>query len=78
MGRCSARTAPRPPAPAGFWATDITPVRLADGTLVTKDDGPRAGVTLEGHQRHAAGVPPARHRDGGELLPRSTTAPPRS
>jgi acetyl-CoA C-acetyltransferase len=34
-------------AARGFWDTDITPVRLADGTIVTKDDGPRAGVTLE-------------------------------
>jgi acetyl-CoA C-acetyltransferase len=31
----------------GFWAKDITPVTLADGTQVTADDGPRAGVTLE-------------------------------
>jgi acetyl-CoA C-acetyltransferase len=31
----------------GFWERDITPVRLPDGTVVTKDDGPRAGVTLE-------------------------------
>jgi acetyl-CoA C-acetyltransferase len=31
----------------GFWGRDITPVRLPDGTVVTKDDGPRAGVTLE-------------------------------
>ncbi|GAA4487978.1 acetyl-CoA C-acetyltransferase [Microbacterium panaciterrae] len=31
----------------GFFETDITPVRLADGTLVTRDDGPRAGVTLD-------------------------------
>lgn len=31
----------------GFWATDITPVTLPDGTVVTADDGPRAGVTLE-------------------------------
>ncbi|WP_166868185.1 acetyl-CoA C-acetyltransferase [Salinibacterium sp. ZJ70] len=31
----------------GFWETDITPVRLADGSLVTTDDGPRRGVTLE-------------------------------
>ncbi|WP_337001721.1 MULTISPECIES: acetyl-CoA C-acetyltransferase [unclassified Microbacterium] len=35
-------------AARGFWETDITPVRLADGTVVSKDDGPRAGVTLEG------------------------------
>lgn len=31
----------------GFWAKDITPVTLADGTVVSTDDGPRAGVTLE-------------------------------
>ncbi|MFE0588347.1 acetyl-CoA C-acetyltransferase [Micromonospora echinospora] len=31
----------------GFWATDITPVTLPDGTVVNHDDGPRAGVTLE-------------------------------
>ncbi|MDI3417767.1 acetyl-CoA C-acetyltransferase [Streptomyces luteolus] len=31
----------------GFWARDITPVTLPDGTVVSKDDGPRAGVTLE-------------------------------
>lgn len=32
----------------GFWTRDITPVTLADGTVVSADDGPRAGVTLEG------------------------------
>lgn len=32
---------------AGFWATDITPVTAPDGTVVTADDGPRAGVTVE-------------------------------
>ncbi|WP_240136411.1 acetyl-CoA C-acetyltransferase [Streptomyces sp. MUM 178J] len=31
----------------GFWARDITPVTLPDGTRVSRDDGPRAGVTLE-------------------------------
>lgn len=33
---------------SGFWERDITPVTLADGTVVSRDDGPRAGVTLEG------------------------------
>ena len=33
---------------AGFWAREITPVTTPDGTEVSKDDGPRAGVTLEG------------------------------
>ncbi len=32
----------------GFWAKDITPVTLPDGSTVSADDGPRAGVTLEG------------------------------
>ncbi|MFI5591580.1 acetyl-CoA C-acetyltransferase [Amycolatopsis sp. NPDC051758] len=44
----------------GFWAKDITPVTLADGTVVSKDDGPRAGVTLEG----VAGLKPVFRPDG--------------
>jgi acetyl-CoA C-acetyltransferase len=31
----------------GFWQRDITPVTLPDGTLVSADDGPRPGTTLE-------------------------------
>jgi len=31
----------------GFWARDITPVTLADGRVVSRDDGPRPGVTME-------------------------------
>jgi acetyl-CoA C-acetyltransferase len=31
----------------GFWEKDITPATLPDGTVVSKDDGPRAGVTYE-------------------------------
>jgi len=31
----------------GFWAREITPVTLPDGTVVAKDDGPRAGVSME-------------------------------
>ncbi|WP_221584993.1 acetyl-CoA C-acetyltransferase [Microbacterium sp. G2-8] len=31
----------------GFWARDITPVTLPDGTVVSSDDGPRAGTTTE-------------------------------
>ncbi|GIG70053.1 acetyl-CoA C-acetyltransferase [Phytomonospora endophytica] len=31
----------------GFWARDITPVTLADGTVVSADDGPRPGTTVE-------------------------------
>ncbi|MGJ6961064.1 acetyl-CoA C-acetyltransferase [Streptosporangium sp. G11] len=31
----------------GFWEKDITPVTLPDGTVVSRDDGPRAGTTYE-------------------------------
>jgi acetyl-CoA C-acetyltransferase len=31
----------------GFWEREITPVTTPDGTVVTKDDGPRAGVTYD-------------------------------
>lgn len=31
----------------GFFAREITPVTLADGTVVSTDDGPRAGTTYE-------------------------------
>jgi len=31
----------------GFWEMDITPVTLPDGTVVSKDDGPRPGTTYE-------------------------------
>ncbi|MFD4641991.1 acetyl-CoA C-acetyltransferase [Lentzea sp. NPDC058436] len=31
----------------GFWTREITPVELPDGTVVSSDDGPRAGVTYE-------------------------------
>lgn len=32
----------------GFWEREITPVTTPDGTVVSTDDGPRAGVTVEG------------------------------
>jgi acetyl-CoA C-acetyltransferase len=32
----------------GFFAREIAPVTLPDGTVVEKDDGPRAGTTYEG------------------------------
>src|SRR5689334_9368921 len=31
----------------GFWQRDITPLTLPDGTVISADDGPRAGTTLE-------------------------------
>ncbi|GHE88717.1 acetyl-CoA acetyltransferase [Amycolatopsis deserti] len=45
---------------SGFWAGDITPVTLPDGTVVRADDGPRAGVTLAG----VAGLKPVFRPDG--------------
>jgi acetyl-CoA C-acetyltransferase len=44
----------------GFWAREITPVTVPDGTVVSADDGPRAGVTLEGVQ----GLQPVFRPDG--------------
>ncbi len=41
------RSQNRVEAQQDFWKNDITPVTLADGTVVSTDDGPRAGVTLE-------------------------------
>jgi acetyl-CoA C-acetyltransferase len=31
----------------GFWEEEITPVTLPDGSVVSKDDGPRPGTTVE-------------------------------
>lgn len=31
----------------GFWQREIVPVPLPDGTVMTQDDGPRAGTTLK-------------------------------
>ncbi|MDF3293711.1 acetyl-CoA C-acetyltransferase [Streptomyces silvisoli] len=44
----------------GFWQREITPVTLPDGTVVSKDDGPRPGVTLEG----VTGLKPVFRPDG--------------
>ncbi len=44
----------------GFWAKDITAVTLPDGTVVSTDDGPRPGVTLEG----VSGLEPVFRPDG--------------
>jgi acetyl-CoA C-acetyltransferase len=44
----------------GFWQRDITPVTLPDGTVVSADDGPRPGTTLE----KVAGLQPVFRPDG--------------
>jgi acetyl-CoA C-acetyltransferase len=44
----------------GFWERDITPVTRADGSVLSTDDGPRAGVTLDA----VAGLRPVFRPDG--------------
>lgn len=44
----------------GFWEREITPVTTPDGTVVTQDDGPRAGVTYDA----IAGLDPVFRPDG--------------
>src|SRR4051794_19224183 len=44
----------------GFFEREIIPVTTPDGTVVSKDDGPRAGVTVEG----MAGLKPVFRPDG--------------
>jgi acetyl-CoA C-acetyltransferase len=44
----------------GFFEREIVPVTLPDGTVVSKDDGPRPGTTLEG----VSGLKPVFRPDG--------------
>ena len=44
----------------GFFEREITPLTLPNGTVVSKDDGPRDGTTVEG----LAGLKPAFRPDG--------------
>ena len=45
---------------AGFWRREITPVELPDGTVISRDDGPRAGTSLD----KLAGLAPVFRPDG--------------
>ena len=45
---------------SGFWQREIIPVTMPDGTAVSADDGPRAGVTLEA----VSGLKPVFRPDG--------------
>jgi acetyl-CoA C-acetyltransferase len=47
-------------AAKGFWTREIVPVTLSDGTVVSADDGPRAGVTLDA----VSGMKPVFRPDG--------------
>jgi acetyl-CoA C-acetyltransferase len=42
----------------GFFAREIIPVTLADGSVVSKDDGPRAGTTVEETLAPSTTAPP--------------------
>ena len=44
----------------GFWAKEITPVTLPDGTVMTADECPRVGTTLDG----LSGLKPVFQVDG--------------
>ncbi|MFM1837883.1 MAG: acetyl-CoA C-acetyltransferase [Ilumatobacteraceae bacterium] len=44
----------------GFFSREITPLTLPDGRVISKDDGPRAGTTVEA----LAGLKPAFRPDG--------------
>jgi acetyl-CoA C-acetyltransferase len=44
----------------GFWAREITPVTVPSGEVVSTDDGPRPGVTIDG----VAGLKPVFRPDG--------------
>jgi acetyl-CoA C-acetyltransferase len=44
----------------GFWEREITPVTTPDGTVVSQDDGPRRGTTVEA----LSGLKPAFRPDG--------------
>ena len=60
----------------GYFDREIVPVTLPDGTVVAKDDGPRASSTLE---KLSSSTPPSRRtgRSRPATRARSTTAPPR-
>ncbi|WP_168582184.1 acetyl-CoA C-acetyltransferase [Gephyromycinifex aptenodytis] len=45
---------------SGFFASEIAPLTLPDGTVVSTDDGPRAGVSLE----KVSGLAPVFRKDG--------------
>jgi acetyl-CoA C-acetyltransferase len=44
----------------GFWERDVVPITTPDGQTVVKDDGPRAGTTVEG----LSGLKPVFRPDG--------------
>ena len=63
------RTSPRRRSPTASGSGRSPRSTTPNGVVVDKDDGPRAGVTLEGVSGAQAGLPPGRHRHGRQLLP---------
>jgi acetyl-CoA C-acetyltransferase len=61
----------------GLFAREITPVTLPDGTVVSVDDCPRPGATIDGVARLKPVFRPAGRITAGNACPlNSTTAPP--
>ena len=75
---CAARTAPRKRSPTASGNAISRRSPSPDGTVVTADDGPRAGVTLDGGLELAAGLPCRRHASPRATAARSTTVLPPS
>ncbi len=53
----------------GFFAEEITPITLEDGTVVASDDCPRAGHTLGSARRSEAGLSPRWRSHRWQLVP---------
>ena len=53
----------------GFFEREIIAVTRPDGSIVAKDDGPRADTTLEKLSSLAPGLPRGRNGDRGQRLP---------
>ena len=67
--RCCRSSVPAPSMENGFFEREIVPVTTPDGTVVSKDDGPRPDTTLEKLCAAQAGVPSRRRGHGGQQLP---------
>ncbi len=59
---CRSQNLAEKAAAEGFWQREITPLTLSDGTVVSADDCPRPGTTVEG----LAGLKPV-FRPGGTV-----------
>jgi len=53
----------------GFFEREIIPVTLPDGTVISKDDGPRAGTTLEASLHAPTRLSRGRHDHGRQRVP---------